>query len=81
MIFVGRAGHASYIDIIIYVTLWLVCRYEVNPSLVPELEASGMQFVGRDETGERMEILEVTNNPPDHPFFVAAQFHPEFKSR
>jgi len=56
-------------------------RYEVNPSLVPELEAKGMQFVGRDETGERMEILELSDNPPDHPFFVAAQFHPEFKSR
>ena len=56
-------------------------RYEVNPSMVPELEAEGMQFVGRDETGERMEIVELTDNPPDHPFFVAAQFHPEFKSR
>lgn len=28
-----------------------------------------------------MEILELTNNPADHPFYVAAQFHPEFKSR
>ena len=49
--------------------------------MVPELEAEGMQFVGKDETGERMEIVELSNNPPDHPFFVAAQFHPEFKSR
>lgn len=56
-------------------------RYEVNPDLVPRLEGAGLQFVGRDETGERMEILELTSNPPDHPFFVAAQFHPEFKSR
>lgn len=56
-------------------------RYEVNPDLVPKLEAQGMMFVGRDETGERMEILELSNNPCDHPFFVAAQFHPEFKSR
>ncbi|KAG2488432.1 hypothetical protein HYH03_012939 [Edaphochlamys debaryana] len=56
-------------------------RYEVNPDLVPKLEAAGMQFVGRDETGERMEILELTNQPADHPYFVAAQFHPEFKSR
>ncbi len=52
-------------------------RYEVNPELVPQLEAKGLRFVGRDETGERMEILEQA----DHPFFVAAQFHPEFKSR
>ena len=56
-------------------------RYEVNPSMVPELEAEGLQFVGRDETGERMEIVELTDNPSDHPYFVAAQFHPEFKSR
>ena len=56
-------------------------RYEVNPDLVPKLEAQGMMFVGRDETGERMEILELSSNPCDHPFFVAAQFHPEFKSR
>mmetsp|Transcript_3707 Transcript_3707/g.10449 ORF Transcript_3707/g.10449 Transcript_3707/m.10449 type:complete len:598 (-) Transcript_3707:418-2211(-) len=56
-------------------------RYEVNPELVSKLEAHGMQFVGRDETGQRMEILELTANPSDHPYFVAAQFHPEFKSR
>lgn len=56
-------------------------RYEVNPDLVPRLEEAGLQFVGRDETGERMEILELTSQPADHPFYVAAQFHPEFKSR
>ncbi|GIL87264.1 hypothetical protein Vretimale_1778 [Volvox reticuliferus] len=56
-------------------------RYEVNPDLVPKLEEAGMHFVGRDETGERMEILELVNHPADHPYYVAAQFHPEFKSR
>ncbi|KXZ49681.1 hypothetical protein GPECTOR_20g538 [Gonium pectorale] len=56
-------------------------RYEVNPDLVPKLEEAGMLFVGRDETGERMEILELVGQPEDHPYFVAAQFHPEFKSR
>ena len=56
-------------------------RYEVNPEMVPMLEEKGLKFVGRDETGERMEILELLDNPSDHPFFVAAQFHPEFKSR
>lgn len=56
-------------------------RYEVNPDLVPKLEEAGMVFVGRDETGERMEILELANNPTNHPYFVAAQFHPEYKSR
>lgn len=31
-------------------------RYEVNPDLVPSIEEAGMQFVGRDETGRRMEV-------------------------
>lgn len=52
-------------------------RYEVNPDLVPQLEEAGLRFVGRDETGQRMEIIELRN----HRYFVAAQFHPEFKSR
>ncbi|KAG2429539.1 hypothetical protein HXX76_010774 [Chlamydomonas incerta] len=56
-------------------------RYEVNPDLVPKLEEAGLLFVGRDETGERMEILELCQQPSDHPYYVAAQFHPEFKSR
>jgi CTP synthase len=34
-------------------------RYEVNPTLVPELEAKGLKFVGKDETGQRMEIVEL----------------------
>ncbi|KAK9865298.1 hypothetical protein WJX84_005661 [Apatococcus fuscideae] len=52
-------------------------RYEVNPILVPQLETAGLHFVGKDDSGSRMEILELQN----HPFFVACQFHPEFKSR
>ncbi|KAI3426099.1 hypothetical protein D9Q98_008067 [Chlorella vulgaris] len=52
-------------------------RYEVNPELVPQLEAAGLRFVGKDDTATRMEIVELAG----HPFFVAAQFHPEFKSR
>ena len=55
-------------------------RYEVNPTLVPALEKAGLRFVGKDETGERMEIVELDASAA-HPFFVAAQFHPEFKSR
>lgn len=31
-------------------------RYEVNPDIVPKLEEAGLQFVGRDETGTRMEV-------------------------
>lgn len=52
-------------------------RYEVNPKYVPELEKNGLHFIGRDDTGERMEILELEG----HPFFVASQFHPEYKTR
>uniref|UniRef100_A0A0D9V2Y0 CTP synthase n=1 Tax=Leersia perrieri TaxID=77586 RepID=A0A0D9V2Y0_9ORYZ len=52
-------------------------RFEVNPDMVPEFENAGLQFVGKDETGKRMEIIEI----PNHRYFVGAQFHPEFKSR
>ncbi|CAN6329389.1 unnamed protein product [Urochloa humidicola] len=52
-------------------------RYEVNPSFVPMLENAGLHFVGCDESGKRMEIVELH----DHPFYVGVQFHPEFKSR
>lgn len=54
-------------------------RYEVNPALVEQFERKGLKFVGRDETGSRMEIAEITGSI--HPYFVAVQFHPEFKSR
>ena len=56
-------------------------RYEVNPALVPRLEEAGLQFVGRntDASGERMEVVELSE--ATHPYFVAAQFHPEFTSR
>ena len=36
-----------------------------------------MEFVGRDVSGERMEVFELHG----HPYFVGCQFHPEFKSR
>ncbi|RXH98639.1 hypothetical protein DVH24_010964 [Malus domestica] len=52
-------------------------RYEVNPDMISQLENAGLSFVGRDETGRRMEIVEL----PTHPYFVGVQFHPEFKSR
>ncbi|KAK8937805.1 hypothetical protein KSP40_PGU002455 [Platanthera guangdongensis] len=52
-------------------------RYEVNPDFVMKLERSGIAFVGKDESGRRMEILEL----PSHPYYIGAQFHPEFKSR
>ena len=40
-----------------------------------------MIFVGRDESGERMEIMELADHPSGHPFYLASQYHPEFKSR
>jgi len=52
-------------------------RYEVNPDLINDLEKAGCVFVGKDETGQRCEILELDG----HPYFVAVQYHPEFKSR
>ncbi|KAA8527214.1 hypothetical protein F0562_008557 [Nyssa sinensis] len=52
-------------------------RYEVNPNMISQLEKAGLLFVGRDESGQRMEIVEL----PCHPYFVGVQFHPEFKSR
>ncbi|WCJ28449.1 CTP synthase family protein [Euphorbia peplus] len=52
-------------------------RYEVNPEMISQFERKGLSFVGRDETGQRMEIIELH----EHPFFVGVQFHPEFKSR
>ncbi|EME32468.1 CTP synthase [Galdieria sulphuraria] len=53
-------------------------RYEVNPQLVKDLEELGnVAFTGCDETGQRMEILEI----PKHRFFMGTQYHPELKSR
>ncbi len=52
-------------------------RYEVNPDLIDKIEAKGMIYVGKDETGQRCEIMELE----DHPYFVGTQYHPEFKSR
>ena len=52
-------------------------RYEVNPAYIERLEGAGWHFTGRSEDGRRMEIGELD----DHPYFMAAQFHPEFKSR
>lgn len=52
-------------------------RYEVNPSMIEDLEKAGLAFVGKDVSGERMEIIEIR----DHPWFVGVQFHPEYLSR
>jgi CTP synthase len=52
-------------------------RYEVNPDYVKQLEKCGLIFSGRSPDGILMEFMEL----PNHPYFVATQAHPEFKSR
>ncbi|CAN1226001.1 CTP synthase [Linum grandiflorum] len=52
-------------------------RYEVNPDMVAHFEDAGLSFTGKDETGQRMEIIEL----PNHPYYIGVQFHPEFISR
>ena len=52
-------------------------RYEVNSNYVARLEEAGMKMSGWSLDGELVEIIEL----PAHPWFVACQFHPEFKSR
>jgi CTP synthase len=52
-------------------------RYEFNNEYREALEAAGMRFSGVSPNGELVEIVELD----DHPWFLACQFHPEFKSR
>lgn len=52
-------------------------RYEVNNAMRHQMEEAGLVFSGVSPDGRLVEIIEV----PDHPWFVACQFHPEFKSR
>ncbi|MFL2647994.1 MAG: CTP synthase [Candidatus Actinomarinales bacterium] len=52
-------------------------RYEVNNNYKEELENAGLIFSGMSPDNNLIEMIEVK----DHPFFVASQFHPEFKSR
>lgn len=52
-------------------------RYEFNPAFTDKLESKGMTIAGTSPDGQLVEIIEIK----DHPWFVACQFHPEFKSR
>lgn len=52
-------------------------RYEVNNSYIERLKESGLVISGTSPDGRLVEIVEL----PEHPYFVACQFHPEFKSR
>ncbi len=52
-------------------------RYEVNNQYRQQLDDAGLVFSGTFQQGRLVEIVEL----PEHPWFVASQFHPEFKSR
>jgi CTP synthase len=52
-------------------------RYEFNNSYRKVLEDAGIRFTGLSPNGELVEIMEI----PQHPWYLACQFHPEFKSR
>ena len=52
-------------------------RYEFNPDYREQFEQAGMQIAGTSPDGVLVEIVEIR----EHPWFVAVQFHPEFKSK
>ncbi|MEM7317227.1 MAG: CTP synthase, partial [Planctomycetota bacterium] len=52
-------------------------RYEFNNTYRQQFEAHGLRFSGTSPDGALVEIVEVE----DHPWFVAVQYHPEFKSK
>ena len=52
-------------------------RFEVNNAYRDQLEKCGLVFGGTSPQGDLVEMIEL----PDHPFFIASQFHPEFQSR
>ena len=51
-------------------------RYEVNATIIADLEKAGLRIAGRSIDGDLVEVVEVA----DHPWFVGCQFHPEFTS-
>ena len=51
-------------------------RYEFNNSYIEKLEKAGMRFSGKSIDGRLVEVIEL----PDHPWFLACQFNPEFTS-
>ena len=52
-------------------------RYEVNNTYLPKLEQAGLRISGKSLEGKELcEMIEI----PEHPWFMACQFHPEFTS-
>jgi CTP synthase len=52
-------------------------RYEFNNAYRDQLQSAGLVFSGLSPDGSLVEMIEL----PDHPWFIASQFHPEFRSR
>jgi len=52
-------------------------RYEFNNEYRDRIEAAGLRISGTSPDGRLVEMIEL----PDHPWFLAVQFHPEFTSR
>jgi CTP synthase len=56
-------------------------RYEVNNLLRRQLQNAGLGFSGTSPDERLVEVIELPGGEGGHPFFLASQFHPEFKSR
>ena len=52
-------------------------RYEFNSDYLAEFTKGGMVATGKSPDGQLVEIVEI----PEHPWYLAVQFHPEFKSK
>jgi CTP synthase len=71
----GTRTHATYDEPVIHERHRH--RYEVNNHYRQQIADAGLVVSGTFQEGRLVEIVEL----PDHPWFVASQFHPEFKSR
>ena len=71
----GTRAHAAYGESVVYERHRH--RYEVNNHFRPRLVDAGLVVSGTYQEGRLVEVIEI----PGHPWFVASQFHPEFKSR
>ena len=71
----GTRARAAYDEPVIYQRHRH--RYEVNNLLRRRLEDAGLVFSGTSPDDRLVEVIEL----PEHPYFVASQYHPEFKSR
>ncbi|MFI5005274.1 MAG: CTP synthase, partial [Solirubrobacterales bacterium] len=56
-------------------------RYEVNNLLRKQLQNAGLGVSGTSPDERLVEVIELPGGEGGHPFFLASQFHPEFKSR